>query len=155
MIQQQFDTILTQISDITERDAKTIIEGGYNSIADYITKNNLMAINKDTERMLRYHRYLPFDDYIKNTMQTVCLYIDGNGNYMLCSVCDTDDIIEYFINRRDNCKCRRLNADYLSNNEMWNKTLREIDMQDCITGILEVKTIIGTNYIALYDGMMR
>ena len=111
-------------------------------------------MSKDAESLLVLYNYLPFSDYIKYYYQTVCRFVDAQGNNEVIDLCETNDIIEDFEQRHD-CICELLSADYLNNNETWVATLRDAEIHDYITGILRVTTERGTDYIALYNEMMR
>ena len=153
MTKEQINKLETEIETISAKNAKQIIEGGYSTIADYLRDKQL--VGKDAESLLVLYDYLPFDEYIKYYYQTVCAFIDTQSNEVidLC-LCETNDIIEVLEQRHD-CKCELLPADYLNNNETWIATLRDAEIHDYITGILRVTTDCGTNYIALYNEMMR
>lgn len=153
MTKEQINKLETEIETIVTNDAKQIIESGYSTIADYLRDKNL--VSKDAESLLVLYDYLPFDEYIKYYYQTVCAFIDTQNNEVidLC-LCDTNDIIEVLEQRHD-CKCVLLPAGYLNSNEDWVKALKDADLYGYITGILQVTTDYGTNYIALYDTMMR
>ena len=151
MTKEQINKLETEIETIFTNNAKQIIEGGYSTIADYLRDKQL--VSKDAESLLVLYNYLPFSDYIKYYYQTICAFIDNNEVIDLC-LCETNDIIEVLEQRHD-CICELLSADYLNNNETWVATLRDADLYDCITGILRVTTDCGTNYIALYNEMMR
>ena len=153
MTKEQINKLETEIETIVTNNAKQIIEGGYSTIADYLRDKQL--VSKDAESLLVLYDYLPFDEYIKYYYQTVCAFIDTDNNEVinLC-LCDTNDIIEVLEQRHD-CKCALLPANYLNNNEDWVKELKDAEINDCITGILRVTTDCGTNYIALYNEMMR
>ena len=152
MTKEQINKLETEIETIITNSAKQIIEGGYSTIADYLRDKQL--VGKDSESLLALYNYLPFSDYIKYYYQTVCRCIDAQGNNEVIDLCETNDIIEDFEQRHD-CKCELLSADYLNNNETWIATLRDAEIHDYITGILRVTTDCGTNYIALYNEMMR
>lgn len=152
MTKEQINKLETEIETIATNDAKQIIEGGYSTIADYLRDKNL--VSKDAESLLVLYNYLPFDEYIRYYYQTVCRCIDAQGNNEVIDLCETNDIIEDFEQRHD-CKCMLLAPDYLDNNETWVETLRDADLYGHITGILQVTTDYGTNYIALYSEMMR
>ena len=152
MTKEQINKLETEIETIITNNAKQIIEGGYSTIADYLRDKKL--VSKDAESLLVLYNYLPFDEYIKYYYQTVCRFVDAQGNNEVIDLCETNDIIEDFEQRHD-CKCELLSADYLNNNETWVATLRDAEINDYITGILRVTTDCGTNYIALYNGMMR
>ena len=153
MTKEQIDKLETEIETIITKNAKQIIEGGYSTIADYLRDKKL--VSKDAESLLVLYNYLPFDEYIKYYYQTVCAFIDNDNNEVidLC-LCETNDIIEVLEQRHD-CRCALLPADYLNSNEDWVKELKDAEITDYITGILRVTTDCGTNYIALYNGMMR
>ena len=153
MTKEQINKLETEIETISAKNAKQIIEGGYSTIADYLRDKKL--VSKDAESLLVLYNYLPFSDYIKYYYQTVCAFIDTDNNEVidLC-LCETNDIIEVLEQRHD-CKCALLPADYLNNNEDWVKELKDAEITDYITGILRVTTDCGTNYIALYNEMMR
>ena len=153
MTKEQINQLETEIETIITNDAKQIIESGLPTIADYLRDKKL--VSKDAESLLVLYNYLPFSDYIRYYYQTVCAFIDTDNNEVidLC-LCDTNDIIEVLEQRHD-CRCVLLPADYLNNNETWVETLRDAEINDYITGILRVTTDYGTNYIALYDTMMR
>ena len=152
MTKEQINKLETEIETIITNNARQIIEGGYSTIADYLRDKKL--VSKDAESLLALYNYLPFSDYIRYYYQTVCRFVDAQGNNEVIDLCETNDIIEDFEQRHD-CKCELLSADYLNNNETWVATLRDADLYDCITGILRVTTDCGTNYIALYNEMMR
>ena len=152
MTKEQINKLETEIETIITNNAKQIIEGGYSTIADYLRDKKL--VSKDAESLLVLYNYLPFSDYIKYYYQTVCRFVDAQGNNEVIDLCETNDIIEDFEQRYD-CKCELLPADYLNNNETWVATLRDADLYDYITGILRVTTERGTDYIALYNEMMR
>ena len=152
MTKEQINKLETEIETIFTNNARQIIEGGYSTIADYLRDKNL--VSKDAESLLVLYNYLPFSDYIKYYYQTVCRCVDAQGNNEVIDLCETNDIIEDFEQRHD-CKCELLPADYLNNNETWVATLRDAEINDYITGILRVTTERGTDYIALYDEMMR
>ena len=152
MTKEQINKVETEIETIITNNAKQIIEGGYSTIADYLRDKKL--VSKDAESLLVLYNYLPFGDYIRYYYQTVCRFVDAQGNNEVIDLCETNDIIEDFEQRHD-CKCELLSADYLNNNETWVATLRDADLYDCITGILRVTTDCCTNYIALYNEMMR
>ena len=153
MTKEQINKLETEVETIITNNAKQIIEGGYSTIADYLRDKQL--VSKDAESLLVLYNYLPFSDYIRYYYQTVCACIDTDNNeaIALC-LCETNDIIEVLEQRHD-CKCELLPADYLNNNEIWVATLRDAEINDYITGILRVTTDCGTNYIALYNEMMR
>ena len=152
MTKEQINKLETEIETIITNSAKQIIEGGYSTIADYLRDKQL--VSKDAESLLVLYNYLPFGDYIRYYYQTVCRCVDAQGNNEVIDLCETNDIIEDFEQRYD-CKCELLPADYLNNNETWVATLRDAEINDYITGILKVTTDCGTNYIALYNEMMR
>ena len=152
MTKEQINKLETEIETIITNNAKQIIEGGYSTIADYLRDKQL--VSKDAESLLVLYNYLPFSDYIKYYYQTVCRFVDAQGNNEVIDLCETNDIIEDFEQRHD-CICELLSADYLNNNETWIATLRDAEITDYITGILRVTTERGTDYIALYDEMMR
>ena len=153
MTKEQINKLETEVETIITNNAKQIIEGGYSTIADYLRDKQL--VSKDAESLLVLYDYLPFDEYIKYYYQTVCAFIDTQSNEVIdLHLCDTNDIIEVFEQRHD-CRCALLPADYLNSNEDWVKELKDADLYGYITGILQVTTDNGTNYIALYDGMMR
>ena len=152
MTKEQINKLETEIETIVTNNAKQIIEGGYSTIADYLRDKKL--VSKDAESLLVLYNYLPFSDYIKYYYQTVCRFVDAQGNNEVIDLCETNDIIEDFEQRHD-CICALLPADYLNNNETWVATLRDAEIHDYITGILRVTTDCGTNYIALYNEMMR
>ena len=152
MTKEQINKLETEIETIITNNAQQIIEGGYSTIADYLRDKQL--VSKDAESLLVLYNYLPFSDYIKYYYQTVCRCVDAQGNNEVIDLCETNDIIEDFEQRHD-CICELLSADYLNNNETWVATLRDAEIHDYITGILRVTTDYGTNYIALYDEMMR
>ena len=152
MTKEQINKLETEIETIITNNAKQIIECGYSTIADYLRYKQL--VSKDTESLLVLYNYLPFSDYIRYYYQTVCRFVDAQGNNEVIDLCETNDIIEDFEQRHD-CICELLSADYLNNNETWVATLRDAEIHDYITGILRVTTDYGTNYIALYDEMMR
>ena len=152
MTKEQINKLETEIETIVTNDAKQIIEGGYSTIADYLRDKKL--VSKDAESLLVLYNYLPFSDYIKYYYQTVCRFVDAQGNNEVIDLCETNDIIEDFEQRHD-CICELLSADYLNNNETWVATLRDAEIHDYITGILRVTTERGTDYIALYNEMMR
>ena len=153
MTKEQINKLEIEIETIVTNNAKQIIEGGYSTIADYLRDKQL--VSKDAESLLVLYDYLPFDEYIKYYYQTVCAFIDTQSNEVidLC-LCETNDIIEV-LERRHDCKCALLPADYLNNNEDWVKELKDAEITDYITGILRVTTDCGSNYIALYNAMMR
>lgn len=153
MTKEQINKLETEIETIITNDAKQIIESGLPTIADYLKDNHI--VSKDAESLLTLYNYLPFSDYIKYYYQTVCAFIDTDNNEVIdICLCETNDIIEVLEQRHD-CICTLLPADYLNNNEDWVKALKDADLHDYITGILQVTTDYGTNYIALYDTMMR
>ena len=152
MTKEQINKLETEIETIITNNAKQIIEGGYSTIADYLRDKKL--VSKDAESLLVLYNYLPFSDYIRYYYQTVCRFVDAQGNNEVIDLCETNDIIEDFEQRHD-CKCELLPADYLNNNETWVATLRDAEIHDYITGILRVTTECGTDYIALYNEMMR
>ena len=152
MTKEQINKLETEIETIITNNAKKIIEGGYSTIADYLRDKQL--VSKDAESLLVLYNYLPFSDYIRYYYQTVCRFVDAQGNNEVIDLCETNDIIEDFEQRHD-CICELLSADYLNNNETWVATLRDAEIHDYITGILRVTTDCGTNYIALYNEMMR
>ena len=152
MTKEQINKLETEIETIITNDAQQIIEGGYSTIADYLRDKKL--VSEDAESLLVLYNYLPFSDYIKYYYQTVCRFVDAQGNNEVIDLCETNDIIEDFEQRHD-CICELLSADYLNNNETWVATLRDAEIHDYITGILRVTTDCGTNYIALYNEMMR
>ena len=153
MTKEQINKLETAIETIATNNAKQIIESGLPTIADYLRDKQL--VSKDAESLLVLYNYLPFGDYIRYYYQTVCAFIDQDNNEVIdLYLCETNDIIEDFEQRHD-CRCRLLPADYLNNNEDWVKALKDADLYDYITGILRVTTDYGTNYIALYDTMMR
>ena len=152
MTKEQINKLETEIETIITNNAKQIIEGGYSTIADYLRDKKL--VSKDAESLLVLYNYLPFSDYIKYYYQTVCRFVDAQGNNEVIDLCETNDIIEDFEQRHD-CICELLSADYLNNNETWVATLRDAEIHDYITGILRVTTERGTDYIALYNEMMR
>ena len=152
MTKEQINKLETEIETIITNNAKQIIEGGYSTIADYLRDKKL--VSKDAESLLVLYNYLPFSDYIKYYYQTVCRFVDAQGNNEVIDLCETNDIIEDFEQRHD-CICELLSADYLNNNETWVVTLRDAEIHDYITGILRVTTERGTDYIALYKEMMR
>ena len=153
MTKEQINNLEAEIETIITNNAQQIIEGGYSTIADYLRDKKL--VSKDAESLLVLYDYLPFDEYIKYYYQTVCAFIDTQSNEVIdLHLCDTNDIIEDFEQRHD-CICALLPADYLNNNETWVATLRDAEIHDYITGILRVTTDCGTNYIALYNEMMR
>ena len=153
MTKEQINKLETEIETIITNNAKQIIEGGYSTIADYLRDKKL--VSKDAESLLLLDDYLPFDEYIRYYYQTVCAFIDTQSNEVidLC-LCETNDIIEVLEQRHD-CICALLPAGYLDNNEDWAKALKDAEITDYITGILRVTTDCGTNYIALYNEMMR
>ena len=152
MTKEQINKLETEIETIVTNDAKQIIEGGYSTIADYLKDKKL--VSEDAESLLVLYNYLPFDEYIKYYYQTVCRCVDAQGNNEVIDLCETNDIIEDFEQRHD-CKCALLPAGYLNDNETWVETLRDAEIHDYITGILRVTTERGTDYIALYNEMMR
>ena len=152
MTKEQINKLETEIETIVTNNAKQIIEGGYSTIADYLRDKQL--VSKDAESLLVLYNYLPFSDYIRYYYQTVCRCVDAQGNNEVIDLCETNDIIEDFEQRHD-CICELLSADYLNNNEAWVKELKNAEITDYITGILRVTTDCGTNYIALYNEMMR
>ena len=152
MTKEQINKLETEIETIITNNAKQIIEGGYSTIADYLRDKKL--VSKDAESLLALYNYLPFSDYIRYYYQTVCRFVDAQGNNEVIDLCETNDIIEDFEQRHD-CICELLSADYLNNNETWVATLRDAEIHDYITGILRVTTERGTDYIALYNEMMR
>ena len=152
MTKEQINKLETEIETIVTNDAKQIIEGGYSTIADYLKDKKL--VSEDAESLLVLYNYLPFDEYIKYYYQTVCRCVDAQGNNEVIDLCETNDIIEDFEQRHD-CKCALLPAGYLNDNETWVETLRDAEITDYITGILRVTTERGTDYIALYNEMMR
>ena len=152
MTKEQLNKLETEIETIITNDAKQIIESGLPTIADYLRDKKL--VSKDAESLLVLYNYLPFSDYIRYYYQTVCRFVDVRGNNEVIDLCETNDIIEDFEQRHD-CKCELLPADYLNNNETWVATLRDAEINGYITGILQVTTDYGTNYIALYNEMMR
>ena len=153
MTKEQINKLETEIETIVTNNARQIIESGLPTIADYLRDKQL--VSKDAESLLVLYNYLPFGDYIRYYYQTVCAFIDTDNNEVIdLYLCETNDIIEDFEQRHD-CRCALLPADYLNNNEDWVKALKDADLYDYITGILRVTTDYGTNYIALYDTMMR
>ena len=152
MTKEQINKLETEIETIATNNAKQIIESGLPTIADYLRDKQL--VSKDAESLLVLYNYLPFSDYIRYYYQTVCAFIADNNEVIDICLCDTNDIIEVLEQRHD-CRCRLLPADYLNNNEEWVKELKDADLYGYITGILQVTTDYGTNYIALYDTMMR
>lgn len=153
MTKEQINKLETEIETIITNDAKQIIESGLPTIADYLRDNHI--VSKDAESLLTLYNYLPFSDYIKYYYQTVCAFVDQDNNEVIdICLCDTNDIIEVLEQRHD-CKCMWLVPDYLNNNETWVKALKDADIYGYITGILRVTTDYGTNYIALYNEMMR
>ena len=152
MTKEQINKLETEIETIITNNAKQIIEGGYSTIADYLRDKQL--VSKDAESLLVLYNYLPFSDYIRYYYQTVCRFVDAQGNNEVIDLCETNDIIEDFEQRHD-CICELLSADYLNNNETWVATLKDAEITDYITGILRVTTERGTDYIALYNEMMR
>ena len=157
MTKEQINKLETEIETIVTNDAKKIIESGLTSIARYFIDNRLIDVNDSDikDYLVTHYDYLPFDEYIKYYYQTVCASIDTQSNEVIdLYLCETNDIIEVLEQRHD-CRCALLPAGYLNNNEDWVKALKDADLYDYITGILRVTTDCGTNYIALYDGMMR
>lgn len=152
MTKEQINKLETAIETIATNNAKQIIESGLPTIADYLRDKKL--VSKDAESLLVLYNYLPFSDYIRYYYQTVCAFIADNNEVIDICLCDTNDIIEVLEQRHD-CRCALLPADYLNNNEEWVKELKDADLYGYITGILRVTTDYGTNYIALYDTMMR
>lgn len=153
MTKEQINKLETEIETIVTNNARQIIESGLPTIADYLRDKKL--VSKDAESLLVLYNYLPFGDYIRYYYQTVCAFIDQDNNEVIdLYLCETNDIIEDFEQRHD-CRCALLPADYLNNNEDWVKELKDADLYGYITGILRVTTDYGTNYIALYDTMMR
>lgn len=154
MTKEQINKLETEIETFVTNDAKQIIEGGYSTIADYLRGKKL--VSKDAESLLVLYNYLPFSDYIKYYYQTVCACIDDQGNseaIALC-LCETNDIIEELEQRHD-CRCELLPSGYLNHYSPWVEALKDADLYGYITGILRVTTDYGTNYIALYNEMMR
>ena len=153
MTKEQINKLETEIETIATNNARQIIESGLPTIADYLRDKNL--VRKDAESLLVLYNYLPFSDYIRYYYQTICAFIDQDNNEVI-DICmsDTNDIIEVLEQRHD-CRCALLPADYLNNNEDWVKELKDADLYGYITGILQVTKDYGTNYIALYDTMMR
>lgn len=144
-----------EIETIITNNTRQIIESGHSSIANYILANGLMSDYDLKCYLMANYNYLPFDEYIKYYYQTVCAFIDTDNNDVIdLYLCETNDIIEDFEQRHD-CRCVLLPAGYLNNNEDWVKELKDADLYGYITGILRVTTDYGTNYIALYDEMMR
>ena len=162
MTKEQINKLETEIETIVTNNAKQIIESGLTSIAKYFIDNrlvdfNLIDVNNSNikDYLIAHYNYLPFDEYIKYYYQTVCAFIDTQSNEVIdLHLCDTNKIIEVFEQRHD-CKCALLPANYLNNNEDWVKELKDAEITDYITGILRVTTDCGTNYIALYNEMMR
>ena len=161
MTKEQINKLETEIETIVTNNAKQIIGSGLTSIAKYFIDNrlvdfNLIDVNNSDikDYLIAHYNYLPFDEYIKYYYQTVCRFVDAQGNNEVIDLCETNDIIEDFEQRHD-CKCELLSADYLNNNETWVATLRDAEIHDYITGILRVTTERGTDYIALYNEMMR
>lgn len=153
MTKEQINKLETKIETFVTNNAKKIIESGLPTIADYLKDNHI--VSKDAESLLTLYNYLPFDEYIKYYYQTVCAFIDTDNNEVIdLFLCETNDIIEDFKQRHD-CRCALLPAGYLNNNEDWVKALKDAEITDYITGILRVTTDYGTNYIALYNEMMR
>lgn len=152
MTKEQINKLETEIETIATNNARQIIESGLPTIADYLRDKQL--VSKDAESLLVLYNYLPFSDYIRYYYQTVCAFIADNNEVIDICLCDTNDIIEVLEQRHD-CRCALLPADYLNNNEDWVKELKDADLYGYITGILRVTTDYGTNYIALYDTMMR
>lgn len=157
MTKEQINKLETEVETIVTNNARQIIESGLTSIARYFIANKLVDVNDSDVKdyLITHYDYLPFDEYIKYYYQTVCAFIDTDNNEVidLC-LCETNDIIETFEQRHD-CKCRLMAPDYLNNNEDWVKELKDADLYGYITGILRVTTDYGTNYIALYNEMMR
>lgn len=162
MTKEQINKLDTEIETIVTNNAKQIIESGLTSIARYFIDNrlvdfNLIDVNNSDikDYLITHYDYLPFDEYIKYYYQTVCAFIDTDNNEVVdICLCETNDIIEVFEQRHD-CKCMLLAPDYLDNNETWVKELKDAGLYGYITGILRVTTDYGTNYIALYNEMMR
>ena len=156
MTKEQINKLETEIETIVTNNARQIIESGLTSIARYFIDNRLIDVNDSDVKdyLITHYDYLPFDEYIKYYYQTVCRCIDAQGNNEVIDLCETNDIIEDFEQRHD-CICALLPANYLNNNETWVATLRDAEINDYITGILRVTTERGTDYIALYDEMMR
>ena len=156
MTKEQINKLETEIETIITNDAKQIIESGLTSIARYFIDNRLIDVNDSDikDYLVTHYDYLPFDEYIKYYYQTVCRCIDAQGNNEVIDLCETNDIIEDFEQRHD-CICALLPAGYLNTNETRVATLTDADLYGYITGILQVTTDYGTNYIALYNEMMR
>ena len=153
MTKEQINKLEAEIEKKSAKNEKQNIGGGYSTIADYLRDKKL--VSKDAESLLVLYDYLPFDEYIKYYYQTVCAFIDTQSNEVIdLHLCETNDIIEVFEQRHD-CRCALLPADYLNSNEDWVKELKDADLYGYITGILRVTTDCGTNYIALYNEMMR
>ena len=164
------------IDCITMDNARYIIVGGYCSIADYllnsvVSNNDLREFFDDkevgcgnitddmAEEVKGYinanYNYLPFDYYFKYYLQTACRFVDKNGNNEVFAVCDTDDIIEDFMN--ENCTCTLLEADdvFKQNSEQWLDVLQEANIDGICENVLKVETSKGTHYIALYDALLN
>ena len=154
MTKEQINKLETEIERIAINNARQIIESGFTSIARYFIDTRLIDDSDVKDYLITHYDYLPFDEYIKYYYQTVCRCIDAQGNNEMIDLCETNDIIEDFEQRHD-CICMLLVPDYLDNNETWVEELKDADLYDCITGILQVTTDYGTNYIALYNEMMR
>ena len=156
MTKEQINKLETEIETIVTNNARQIIESGHTSIARYFIDNRLVDVNDSDVKdyLITHYDYLPFDEYIKYYYQTVCRCVDAQGNNEVIDLCETNDIIEDFEQRHD-CSCALLPAGYLNNNEDWVKELKDAEIHDYITGILQVITDYGTNYIALYNEMMR
>lgn len=157
MTNEQINKLETEIEIIVTNNARQIIESGLTSIARYFIDNKLVDVNDSDVKdyLITHYDYLPFDEYIKYYYQTVCAFIDTDNNEVIdLYLCETNDIIEDFEQRHD-CRCALLPADYLNSNEDWVNELKDADLYGYITGILRVTTDYGTNYIALYNEMMR
>ena len=169
-------SIDSYIDGIAMSDARYIIVGGYCSIADYllnsvVSNNDLREYFDDkevlggnitddmAEEIIDYinsnYDYLPFDYYFKYYLQTACRFVDKNGNNEVFAVCDTDDIIEDFM--QENCTCTLLDADdvFKQNPEQWLDVLQEVDIDGICENVLKVETSKGTDYIALYDALLN
>lgn len=169
-------SIDSYIDSIVRDNVRYIIVGGYCSIADYllhsvVSNNDLREYFDDkevlggnitddmAEEIIDYinsnYDYLPFDYYFKYYLQTACRFVDKNGNNEVFAVCDTDDIIEDFM--QENCTCTLLDAEdvFKQNPEQWLDVLQEVDIDGICENVLKVETSKGTDYIALYDALLN
>ena len=172
-------SIDTYVEVIAHDNARYIIEGEYESVADYclncgvVNKYDLIDFFDSSELdcgdipddkvielreyLLAYYNYLPFDDYLQRLQTTAVKITDFDGRNAYFVTAESDEIIDVTDNVKGQVTCKMFDADkvFAAEPEQWQDVLKKAGLQD--TDDLRVLRLIGpyfVDWIVIYDDLI-